>query len=156
MGVNDPSTMSLPTEATRVFLASRPNPNIDGSTFRVQKVPMASLQPQKPSEVLVKVDYISLDPAMRGWLDDKRSYIAPVQIGDTMRALVVATVVKVHSESSGRFKVGDAVRGVAGTLTRINRNLVLTAFAGWTDYAIMEEKGLVKPRYGVLRASGSR
>ena len=37
-------------------------------------------------EVLVKVLYLSLDPAMRGWMNDARSYIAPVGIGDTMRA----------------------------------------------------------------------
>lgn len=37
-------------------------------------------------EVLVKVLCISLDPAMRGWMSDSRSYIAPVALGDVMRA----------------------------------------------------------------------
>jgi NADPH-dependent curcumin reductase CurA len=37
-------------------------------------------------EVLIKVLYLSLDPAMRGWMNEGRSYIPPVRIGDTMRA----------------------------------------------------------------------
>ena len=37
-------------------------------------------------EVLVKVLHLSLDPAMRGWMNEGRSYIAPVGIGDVMRA----------------------------------------------------------------------
>ena len=40
----------------------------------------------KEGEFLVKCEYISLDPAMRGWLDDRRSYIPPVQLNDAMRA----------------------------------------------------------------------
>ena len=36
--------------------------------------------------MLVKILYLSLDPAMRGWMNDARSYIAPVDIGETMRA----------------------------------------------------------------------
>lgn len=106
--------MSLPTEATRIVLAARPTPDINESTFRNEKVLMSSLHPKIPSQVLVKVDYLSLDPAMRGWLDDKRSYIPPVQIGATMRAFAVGTVVAVHPESSGKFKVGDAVRAPTG------------------------------------------
>ena len=38
-------------------------------------------------EVLVKVLYLSLDPAMRGWMNDTRSYIPPVAIGEVMRSL---------------------------------------------------------------------
>lgn len=40
----------------------------------------------KPAEgqVLLRVDVVSLDPAMRGWLRDVRSYVPPVQIGETM------------------------------------------------------------------------
>lgn len=74
---------------------------------------MTSLTPSKPTEVLVRVDYISIDPAMRGWLNDTRSYIPPVQIGETMRAQGVGTVVKVHS-NDGKFKVGDVVKAAFG------------------------------------------
>src|ERR1035437_7326343 len=62
-------------------------------------------------EVLVKVLYISLDPAMRGWMNDSRSYIAPVAIGEVMRALAAGQVVA--SNHSG-LAVGDYVTGLLG------------------------------------------
>ena len=43
-------------------------------------------------EVLVKVLYVSLDPAMRGWMNDAKSYIKPVAIGEVMRAGAVDRV----------------------------------------------------------------
>lgn len=62
-------------------------------------------------EVLVKVEYISLDPAMRGWLNDAKSYIEPVGIGDVMRAGTVGQVVKSKHD---KFAVGDYVVGYDG------------------------------------------
>jgi NADPH-dependent curcumin reductase CurA len=62
-------------------------------------------------EVLVKVLYVSLDPAMRGWMNDSRSYIAPVGIGEVMRALGAGEViVSNHPE----VVVGDHVTGLLG------------------------------------------
>ena len=55
-------------------------------------------------EILVKVLYISLDPAMRGWMNEGRSYIAPVEFGEVMRALGAGRVVA--SRNPG-FAVGD-------------------------------------------------
>lgn len=62
-------------------------------------------------EVVVKVLYISLDPAMRGWMNDARSYIAPVAIGDVMRALAAGIVVASNYDA---LKPGDYVTGVVG------------------------------------------
>ncbi|MDT0594363.1 NADP-dependent oxidoreductase [Glaciecola petra] len=62
-------------------------------------------------QFLVKVDYISLDPAMRGWLNDAKSYIEPVQIGDVMRAGTVGTVIQSQHD---KFKAGDVVCGYNG------------------------------------------
>jgi NADPH-dependent curcumin reductase CurA len=45
-------------------------------------------------EVLVKIAYLSLDPAMRGWMNDVKSYIPPVQIGEVMRAGGVGEVLE--------------------------------------------------------------
>ncbi len=62
-------------------------------------------------EFLIQCEYVSLDPAMRGWLDDRRSYIPPVQIDEVMRAGGVGKVVaSKHSE----FKEGDYVYGQTG------------------------------------------
>ena len=57
-------------------------------------------------EFLVKVLYISLDPAMRGWMNEGRSYIEPVGIGDVMRAGAVGRVIESRNSA---FAVGDHV-----------------------------------------------
>jgi len=62
-------------------------------------------------EVLVKVLYLSLDPAMRGWMNEGKSYIPPVQIGEVMRAGGVGTVVA--SRHPG-FNAGDTAYGTLG------------------------------------------
>jgi NADPH-dependent curcumin reductase CurA len=62
-------------------------------------------------EVLIRVKYLSLDPAMRGWMNDARSYMPPVGLGDVMRAGGCGEVV-----ASGHpgFEPGDHVTGVTG------------------------------------------
>jgi NADPH-dependent curcumin reductase CurA len=65
----------------------------------------------KDGEVLVKVLYVSLDPAMRGWMDDGKSYVPPVGIGDVMRALGAGKVIT--SKFPG-LAVGDYVGGIFG------------------------------------------
>lgn len=62
-------------------------------------------------ELLIRIDYISIDPAMRGWLNDAKSYIEPVQVGDVMRAGTVGEVIESKHE---KFKVGDFVSGHNG------------------------------------------
>jgi NADPH-dependent curcumin reductase len=62
-------------------------------------------------EVLVKLLYISLDPAMRGWMNDGRSYIAPVGIGETMRALAAGEVL---ASNHPGLATGDHVTGLLG------------------------------------------
>jgi hypothetical protein len=82
------------------------------------------------NEVLVKVQCLSLDPAMRGWMNEGRSYVPPVQIGEVMRAGGVGQVIA--SKHSG-FKEGDTVYGTLGiqeyatvdgkTLTKIDTSV---------------------------------
>jgi NADPH-dependent curcumin reductase len=62
-------------------------------------------------EVLVQVLLISLDPAMRGWMNDTRSYIPPVGIGEVMRAIGAGRVIE--SRHPG-FAIGDHVTGLLG------------------------------------------
>ncbi len=72
-----------------------------------------STPPVKPAagEVLVGVEYLSLDPAMRGWMNEGRSYVPPVKLGAVMRALGVGRVIE--SEDPG-LKAGDYVSGGFG------------------------------------------
>ena len=62
-------------------------------------------------EIIVKALYLSLDPAMRGWMNDARSYIRPVALGEVMRAGGVGVVL---ASKSPRFAVGDHVSGAIG------------------------------------------
>jgi hypothetical protein len=76
-------------------------------------------------ELLVKVLYLSLDPAMRGWMNEGKSYIRPVQVGEVMRAGAAGRVVA--SRHAG-FREGDLVVGAFGV----------------QEYAISDGKGVNK------------
>lgn len=67
----------------QVRLAARPTGLPDASTWEYvdAEIPSAG-----PGEFVVKVEYLSLDPAMRGWLNDVKSYVPPVKLGSVMRA----------------------------------------------------------------------
>jgi NADPH-dependent curcumin reductase CurA len=62
-------------------------------------------------EIVVRVSHLSLDPAMRGWMNDVRSYVPPVGIGEVMRALGAGEVV---ASKHHDFAVGDHVTGIFG------------------------------------------
>src|SRR3989338_9430987 len=64
-----------------------------------------------PGQILVRNQYLSLDPAMRGWMNDARSYIPPVGLGEVMRALGVGEVI---ASQHPDFAVGDHVNGALG------------------------------------------
>jgi NADPH-dependent curcumin reductase len=89
-------------------LGSRPEGLPSRDNFRLEDEPLAE---PGDGEVLVRVLYISLDPAMRGWMADTPSYVPPVQIGEVMRALGVGRVIASRDE---RFAEGDHVSGVLG------------------------------------------
>ena len=89
-------------------LKTRPvgEPSADTWEYTESELPIIS-----DGELLIKIEYISIDPAMRGWLNDAKSYIAPVQIGEVMRA---GTVGKVIGSKHEKFAVGDYVAGHNG------------------------------------------
>ena len=67
-----------------------------------------------PNEVLVRNRFLSVDPAMRGWMNDRKTYVPPLPLGAVMRALTVGEVIE--SENSD-FAPGDAVAGLGGVQT---------------------------------------
>jgi NADPH-dependent curcumin reductase CurA len=81
-------------------------------------------------EVLVKVQYISLDPAMRGWMNEGRSYIPPVGIGEVMRAFAAGEVV---ASNDPDVAVGQHVGGLLGA----------------QEYAVANGKGVFKVDTGL-------
>ncbi len=92
----------------QVILAKRPFGLPDADTWSHQTSPVGIIE---DGQMLVRHHYISLDPAMRGWLNDVRSYIPPVQVGDVMRAGSVGEII---DSKHDKFKVGDFVSGWGG------------------------------------------
>ncbi|MFJ3487368.1 NADP-dependent oxidoreductase [Pseudomonas sp. NPDC090202] len=88
------------------LLARRPVGSASREDFTFQSVPVGDVG---EGQVLVKNEYLSLDPAMRGWMNEGKSYIAPVELGAVMRALGVGKVVESRNP---KFSVGDYVQGV--------------------------------------------
>jgi len=88
----------------------------------------------KDGELLLQCEYISLDPAMRGWLNDAKSYIEPVQINAVMRAGGVSKVIASHNAA---FNVGDYVYGQTGVqqyLVKCKYLVDTLGFDGAIDY----------------------
>ena len=93
----------------QVVLAERPDGLPKSSTWTFQET---EIPEPKDGDVLIKQHYISLDPAMRGWMRDVKSYIPPVGIGDVMRAGTVGEIVKANNHP--KFEVGDFLSGWGG------------------------------------------
>jgi hypothetical protein len=105
----------MPEMNRRWTLAARPHGMVKESDFVFGEAP---IPPVIDGHVLVRVLDLSFDPAQRGWLEDRPSYLPPVQIGEVMRAVGVAQVVE--SKHPG-FVRGDLVQGMFG----------------WQDYALV-------------------
>ncbi|BGP19094.1 hypothetical protein JCM10213_006640 [Rhodosporidiobolus nylandii] len=136
---------ALPASYSRITLRERPraevNPDLNpgaGGTFELEKtVPMFREEELKDGQAVVKVEWVSIDPAMRGWMNPTRSYVPPVAIGAPMRAVGVGRVVLLSSpaspasssnDKSASLKVGDWVTGVMN----------------WSEYAKVPVKELQK------------
>jgi NADPH-dependent curcumin reductase len=89
-------------------LAKRPvgEPTSDDFELVEEETPTAG-----DDEVLVQVLQISLDPAMRGWMSDRPSYVPPIGLGEVMRAGATGRVLESNSD---RFKPGDYAVGMFG------------------------------------------
>lgn len=106
----------------QILLDSRPEGLPKDSNFKTQHGDIPS---PGDGQVLARNIYLSLDPAMRGWMTDRKSYIEPVQLGDVMRGLTVAEVLESKAEG---FAPGDLVSGALG----------------WQSYAVARAKELQK------------
>lgn len=109
-------------ENLRVVLARRPRGKPSPDDFRIETaaVPVAG-----NGEVLLKVRYLSIDPYMRGRMNDVQSYAKPVDLGEVMQGGTVAEVVASNNEG---FSVGD----------------VVLSHSGWQSYALSDGTDLMK------------
>ncbi len=110
------------TKMQRIVLASRPQGQPAPDNFRLET---GDLHKPGPGEMLVRTIWLSLDPYMRGRMDDAKSYAEPVPVGGTMEAGCVAEVM---ASNTDRFVVGDIVVGQVG----------------WTSHAVSDGKGYRK------------
>lgn len=100
------------SQSLRITLAHRPTSGIiPNHTFAPATVPIPAASSLAPNQLLLETLYLSLDPAMRGWIEDKRSYLPPVKIGAVMRAYGLARVL---ASTSSRAQPGDLVAGTFG------------------------------------------
>lgn len=93
----------------RVLLNKRPEGMPDQTTWTMDSI---ENPPLKEGQIRIQNHYISLDPAMRGWMNDRPSYIPPVALGEVMRAGSIGEVVEANNHS--RYKVGDVLTGWGG------------------------------------------
>ena len=117
----------LPNANRQVLLAARPAGMPRESDFRIAEVPVPS---PGEGEALVRSLFLSLDPYMRGRMQDVKSYAPPVQLGEVMVGGVVGEVVR---SNAGSLKTGDIVTGMFG----------------WQDYGVAKAQTLHKVPPGV-------
>jgi NADPH-dependent curcumin reductase CurA len=92
----------------RFALRQRPDGRIDGETFELLEEELPEIG---DGEVLVRTEWISLDPTNRGWISDTPGYLPPVAIGETMRGLGLGRVVESKHPD---YEEGQLVQGLIG------------------------------------------
>ncbi len=150
----------------RILLAKRPEGLPTADTWQLDIQPVPSIE---EGEILVRNHYVSLDPAMRIWVTNARSYLPPVQLGDVMRAGTVGEVVESRDP---RHPVGTFVQTWGGAQQysalpgkqayRVDPSLApLTSFigglgmTGMTAYFGILEEGRIQAGETVLVSGGA-
>ncbi|MCS7037922.1 MAG: NADP-dependent oxidoreductase [Saprospiraceae bacterium] len=143
-------------ENKRILLASRPVGMPAADNFRLEIAPVP--RPAE-GEVLVRIEMISLDPAMRGWMNEGTTYIRGVALGEVMRAFAAGRVIQSRHPA---FADGDYVSGLLGAqsyaavparlLTRLDLSLGplewhlgVLGMPGMTAYFGLLERGKPQP-----------
>jgi NADPH-dependent curcumin reductase CurA len=115
------------SENRQLVLARRPTGTVQDDDFELRT---SELPVPGEGEVLVKVCWLSFEPAQRGWMNDVPSYIPPVKLGDPMRSWGVGEVVE---SGDDHFAIGELVSGPLN----------------WQEHALMDAKALSKVPPGV-------
>ena len=106
----------------RIVLASRPQGWVTPENFQLERVPVPA---PGPGQVLVRNHYLSLDPYMRGRMEESKSYAESQKLGETM---IGGTVGVVEASNNPGFAAGDTVLGMFG----------------WQEYGLSDGTGLMK------------
>src|SRR5207249_8615261 len=108
------------TKARQIVLAARPQGKPQLTDFRLEE---PAIPTPSAGQVLLRVNYLSLDPYMRGRMDDRKSYATPVALGGVMQGESVAVVIA--SKHPG-YSEGD----------------IVLAQTGWRTYALSDRADL--------------
>jgi NADPH-dependent curcumin reductase CurA len=120
---NSTREKAMPADKNRqIVLVSRPQGEPVPANFALKEAPMPV---PGPGQLLLRTKFLSLDPYMRGRMNDVKSYVPPFAIGE---ALGGGTVSEVVTSNNPDFAPGDTV----------------LSFAGWQEYAVSDGKGLQK------------
>jgi hypothetical protein len=110
------------TNNRRIVLAARPDGPVTEACFRLETAP---LPPLADGQVLVRNRWLSLDPYMRGRMNEGRNYAAAQALNETM---IGGTAGEVVESRNPKFAVGEQVVGMFG----------------WQEYGLSDGKGLMK------------
>src|SRR5258707_1141391 len=108
------------TKARQIVLAARPQGRPKLSDFRLEET---AIPTPSAGQILLRVEYLSLDPYMRGRMDDRKSYATPVPLGGVMQGESVAVVV---ASKHPAYSEGD----------------IVLAQTGWRPYALWDRGDL--------------
>ena len=109
--------MASPLVNRRYYLRRRPQGLCTESDFELVREEVPEIE---PGQALVRTMYLSLDPTMRIWMSDHRSYMPPSPVGAVMRGLGIGQVVKSRRDA---LPVGSLVAGLTG----------------WQDYCVADD-----------------
>ncbi|QSE94777.1 NADP-dependent oxidoreductase [Rhodococcus pseudokoreensis] len=128
----------------QIVLAQRPHGHVRVEDFRVQDLALPELE---AGDVALETLFISIDPAIRGWLDDRPSYLPPVALGEPVRAFGLA---RVTASRNSNFTAGDIVRGFVGWQ---RRQIVSSPGTDWDRITSREDVPL-EHYLGILGMTG--
>lgn len=109
----------MAVNARQWVLKQRPSGAVEEQHFQLQTVSLDT-QSLQNGECLAETLWLGFEPAMRGWLDDVKSYLPPVAIGEVMRAPTVCRIIESRHPD---WQAGDLLMGLTG----------------WQDYALLNE-----------------
>ena len=152
--------------ARQIVLAARPQGKPRLSDFRLEET---SIPTPSSGQILLKVEYLSLDPYMRGRMDDRKSYAKPLQLGDVMTGETVARVIASrHPDyAEGDFVLaqtgwrthalsdGTSLSRVAPKVAPVSTRLGVLGMPGFTAYAGLRLIGNPQPGETVVVAAAS-
>jgi len=164
--MNDPSGGNTTSTAAQIVLSARPKGEPQLSDFRLEET---AIPTPGPGQVLLRVQYLSLDPYMRGRMDDRESYASPTRLGAVMPGESVATVV---ASNHSAYSEGDIVLAQTGWRTHalsdrgdlrkldpsiapVTTGLGVLGMPGFTAYGGLIVIGKPKPGETVVVAAAS-